>query len=207
MSALEGPRWAQGLWSRAEVLARPSPVPKAPGVYAWYFRNLDSLVPWLDCLAVGESRLLYIGMSPSAPPTNGKLPSKQLLHDRVRYHMQGNAEGSTLRLSPGASWRGRLGIQLCRVGSGRRLSFATGEQWLSEWLEENARVAWLPCEAPWTVEAHLIATVNLPLNLEQNSRCSFHWALTQLRRDAKSRARADTSQGVEILRALALSGH
>ena len=30
------------LWSRAEVLARPSPVPRRPGVYGWYFREL----PW-----------------------------------------------------------------------------------------------------------------------------------------------------------------
>ena len=66
----------QRLWSTAEVLARPSAVPKTPGVYAWYFRNLDSVVPSLDCLASGELRLLYIGISPSAPPSNGKLPSR-----------------------------------------------------------------------------------------------------------------------------------
>jgi GIY-YIG catalytic domain len=69
------------------------------------------------------------------------------------------------------------------------LTFASGEQRLSEWLEENARVAWLPCEAPWTVEAQLISTLHLPLKLEQNSRCSFHCVLSQLRRDAKRRAR------------------
>src|SRR5260370_14494090 len=91
----------QRLWSRAEVLARPSPVPKAPGVYAWYFRNLANLVPSRDCLTVGEFRLLYIGISPSAPPSNGKLPSKQSLNHRIRYHMRGTAEGSTLRLSLG----------------------------------------------------------------------------------------------------------
>src|ERR1039457_6681128 len=79
------------LWSRQEVLSQPSPVPKAPGVYAWYFRDLDSLVPSLDCLAVGEFRLLYIGISPAAPPANGKLPSKQSLHARLTYHMRGKA--------------------------------------------------------------------------------------------------------------------
>lgn len=138
---------------------------------------------------VGEFRLLYIGISPSAPPSNGKLLSKQSLHDRLRYHMRGNAEGSTLRLSLGSILAGRLGIQLRRVGSGKRLTFGAGEKRLSEWLEENARVAWLPCDQPWTLEAHLIATLNLPLNLEQNSRCPYHLVLTQLRREAKSRAR------------------
>jgi hypothetical protein len=179
----------QRLWTRAEVLARPSPVPKAAGVYAWYFRGLDSLLPSLDCIGCGEFRLLYIGISPSAPPSNGKLPSRQSLHHRIRYLMQGNAEGSTLRLSLGCILAEQLGIQLRRVGSGSRLTFATGEQRLSEWLEDNARVAWLPCEAPWTVEAQLISTLHLPLNLEQNSRCGFHPALSQLRRDAKRLAR------------------
>jgi hypothetical protein len=158
--------------------------------YYCYFRNLDRLIPSQDCLAVGEYRLLlYIGISPSAPPSNGKLPSKQSLNHRLRYHMRGNAEGSTLRLSLGCILAELLGIELRRVGSGNRLTFGIGEQRLSEWLDENARVAWLPCAEPWTLEARLIATLNLPLNLEQNSRCGFHWTLSQLRRDAKRLAR------------------
>jgi hypothetical protein len=164
-------------------------VPKAPGVYAWYFRNLDDLVPAAECLAVGEFKLLYIGISPSAPPSNGKLPSKQSLRHRLCYHMRGNAEGSTLRLSLGCVLAQQLGLQLRRVGSGKRLTFATGEQRLSAWLEDNARVGWLRSAEPWTLEARLISTLHLPLNLEQNSRCGFHPVLSQLRRDAKSRAR------------------
>jgi len=100
--------------------------------------------------------------------------------------MRGNAEGSTLRLSLGCILPEQLGIQLRRVGSGKRLTFGPGEQRLSEWLEENAR---LPCAEPWTLESQLIATPNLPLNLEQNSRCGFHWVLTHLRRDARRLAR------------------
>jgi hypothetical protein len=177
------------LWSRAEVLCRPSPVPKVPGVYAWYFRKLDNLVPSADCLAIGEFRLLYIGISPSAPPSNGKLPSKQSLNHRIRYHMRGNAEGSTLRLSLGCILSEKLGIHLRRVGSGRRMTFAAGEQRLSEWLEDNARVAWHLCEQPWIMEAHLVSTLDLPLNLEQNRRCPHFPVLSQLRWDAKRRAR------------------
>jgi hypothetical protein len=75
------------------------------------------------------------------------------------------------------------------VGSGKRLIFAAGEQRLSEWLEENARVTWIQCDRPWEVEEHLISTIHLPLNLEQNQRCGFHAVLTKLRRDAKSGAR------------------
>jgi hypothetical protein len=177
------------LWSRQEVLSQPSLVPRAPGVYAWYFRDLDSLVPSQDCIAVGEFRLLYIGISPNAPPSNGKPPSKKLLNDRIRNHMQGNAYGSTLRLSLGCILSKQLGIHLRRVGSGKGLTFSTGEQRLSEWLEGNARVTWLPCEKPWTVEAYLISKLNLPLNLLQNSRCPFFTELSNLRKDAKNQAR------------------
>ena len=39
--------------------------------------------------------LRYLGISPKAPGRSGKV-SPQRLRDRVRYHYQGNAEGSTL---------------------------------------------------------------------------------------------------------------
>ena len=136
------------LWTREEVLARPSPVPRVPGVYAWYFRNMPATVPTADCLRIGEFTLLYVGISPSAPPTNGKPPSRQTLSSRVRYHMRGNAEGSTLRLSLGCLLSDELGIELRRVGSGTRLTFAGGEVRLSEWLEQNARVVWHACADP-----------------------------------------------------------
>jgi hypothetical protein len=177
------------LWSRQEVLSRPSPVPKAPGVYAWYFRNMPSLVPTTGCATVGEFCLLYVGISPSAPPTNGKAASKQSLLHRVRYHMQGNAEGSTLRLSLGCLLADQLGIELRRVGTGNRLTFSTGEARLSQWMEENARIAWTVCEEPWKLEETLIAAVNLPLNLDLNTANVFFPALSGLRRAAKMKAK------------------
>jgi len=178
------------LWTRAEVLSRPSPVPKAPGVYAWYFRALDC-VPSSACLSCGEFRLLYIGISPSAPPMNGKLPSRQSLYHRLRYHMQGNAEGSTLRLSLGCLLANELGIELRRVGSGHRLTFSTGEAVLSQWLEGNSRVAWHVCdEKPWQLEEELISKLNLPLNLDMNTDNPFHPILSEVRRAAKAKARA-----------------
>ncbi len=68
------------LSSRQEVLARPSPVPKAPGVYAWYFRKMPSNVLTHACVGNFEFHLLYVGISPSSPPTNGKAASKQSEH-------------------------------------------------------------------------------------------------------------------------------
>jgi hypothetical protein len=41
------------LWSRAEVLARPSPVPSRPGVYGWYFRELPWWIDTSHCVLWG----------------------------------------------------------------------------------------------------------------------------------------------------------
>jgi len=178
------------LWCRQEVLSRPSPVPKAPGVYAWYFRNMPPNVPTTGCVRNGEFCLLYVGISPSSPPANGKAASKQSLLHRVRYHMQGNAEGSTLRLSLGCILADHLGIELRRVGSGNRLTFSTGEALISNWLDENARLAWTACDEPWKLEHTLISSLHLPLNLDQNAGNEFYPVLTRLRRAAKVKARA-----------------
>jgi hypothetical protein len=133
--------------------------------------------------------LLYIGISPSAPPKNGKLPSSQSLQSRIRYHFCGNAEGSTLRLTLGCLLAGALDIELRRVGSGKRMPFSTGEARLTEWMQQNARVAWHVCEEPWKLEEELIACVDLPLNLDQNRLHGFHPELSLIRREAKARAR------------------
>lgn len=175
------------LWTRAEVLSRPCPVPNAAGVYAWFFRECPDGVPTEGCVRSGELTLLYVGISPKAPPAIGT-PSRQTLRSRIRYHYRGNAEGSTLRLTLGCLLTHSLGIELRRVGSGLRMTFGLGEQILNEWLDQNARVAWLTCGEPWRVEEELICSVSLPLNLDQNRNHSFHAQLTARRRAAKSRA-------------------
>jgi hypothetical protein len=164
-------------------------VPKTPGVYAWYFLNPPSGVPITGCIQVGGKMLLYIGISPSAPPVNGKDPSSQSLRHRVRYHYCGNAEGSTLRLTLSCLLADELGIELRRVGSGKRMTFGPGEAKLSEWMDRNAFVATHVCEKPWELEHDLITSVCLPLNLDQNRNHSFHAELSALRRAAKRRAR------------------
>lgn len=63
--------------------------------------------------------------------------STQNLRKRVRYHYRGNAAGSTLRLTLGCL----LGMELRRVGSGKRMTFGkAGETALSQWMAENTRV-------------------------------------------------------------------
>jgi len=177
------------VWSRSEVLSKPSPVPKSRGVYAWYFRDFLPASVTADCIRFGELRLLYVGISPSAPPTNGKAPSKQSLWHRIRYHYRGNAEGSTLRLSLGCLLLPTLGIELRHVGTGPRLTFADGEERLCRWMQDNAFVTWMECHEPWAMEHHLISSLCLPLNLDRNDSSPFHSTLSEQRRAAKTRAR------------------
>jgi hypothetical protein len=177
------------LWSRAEVLAPPSPVPSRPGVYGWYFKELPWPIDTSQCVTWDGSTLLYGGIAPKAPPANGRPASQQTLRKRIRYHYRGNAAGSTLRLTLGCLLAERLGIQLRRVGSGRRLTFAAGEARLSAWMADNAYVTWVETERPWLAELRLIASVNLPLNLDQNCQHAFHQQLTQVRADARRAAR------------------
>jgi hypothetical protein len=83
----------------------------------------------------------------------------------------------------------QLEIELRRIGSGNRLTFSTGEQRLSEWMEETARVVWKALEEPWKLEEKLISTLHLPLNLDQNAANEFFPVLSGLRKTAKVRAR------------------
>ncbi|MFE9049867.1 GIY-YIG nuclease family protein [Streptomyces rubiginosohelvolus] len=151
-------------------------MPAAAGVYGWYFEK----APYPE-LAAG--RLLYVGI---APRHMANRISTQNLRKRVRYHYRGNAAGSTLRLTLGCL----LGIELRRVGSGKRMTFGkAGEAVLSEWMAENARVCWIEHAEPWTVEAELISQLDLPLNLDQNRRNPFYSPLKELRSQARQRAR------------------
>ncbi|NCA72222.1 MAG: hypothetical protein EOM91_19540 [Sphingobacteriia bacterium] len=116
-------------------------------------------------------------------------PSRQRLADRVRFHYRGNAEGSTLRLTLGCLLAESLGIELRRVGSGKRMTFGVGEDVLSERMAKNAFVTWVADPAPWVLEEQLIAGLSLPLNLDMNRGHPFGAALREARRRAKGRAR------------------
>lgn len=164
------------LWSAREVLIRPSPVPGVAGVYGWHFEQ----APHPDLVA---GRLLYVGL---APRYMANRTSTQNLRKRVRYHYRGNAAGSTLRLTLGCL----LGLELRRVGSGKRMTFGqAGEAALSQWMAENARVCWIEHKQPWAMESELISQLDLPLNLDQNRHNPFHSRLTELRAQARRRAR------------------
>jgi hypothetical protein len=67
------------VWSRREVLQRPCPVPARPGVYAWYFKELPYPIDTRGCVVLDNLTLLYVGISPKAPPRDGRAGSQQTL--------------------------------------------------------------------------------------------------------------------------------
>ena len=181
---------AAPILTRTKVLASPCPVPTEPGVYGWWFRELPAEMDVRGCISRDGLTLLYAGISPKAPPTNGRSPSRETIRSRIRTHYTGNAEGSTLRRSLGCLLAERLNIELRRYSSGTRLHFGAGERDLSRWMDRNALVSWLARPQPWVLENKILQQLDLPLNLNQNTRNAFHPILTACRADAARRARS-----------------
>ena len=176
--------------ARDEVFSQPCPVPRSPGVYGWWFRTVPADVDVSHCGHRDGLTLLYTGISPKRPPANGKPSSSQNLRQRITHHYNGNAEGSTLRKTLGILLADGLGIELRRVGSGRRRTFGRrGETALSNWMADNALVSWLVHPEPWLLEKELIDTLDVPLNLQDNKHNAFHTELTRLRAEAERNAR------------------
>lgn len=174
------------------VLGQPSPVPRAAGIYGWWFDEVPHAgIDVSGCGSRNGWTLLYAGISPKAPPRNGRSPSRQTLRGRIRTHYTGNAAGSTLRLTLGCLLASNeLPIALRRFGSGSRRHFGAGERDLSRWMAAHARVSWLVVSTPWIVEEELIAHLDLPLNLDQNANHAFYATLRQQRADAARAAEA-----------------
>lgn len=83
---------APKIWmSRADILERSSPVPRTPGVYAWY---LSANAAWADAvprIVHSGYALMYVGIAPA------RRHSMSNLRKRLRQHCRGNLKSSTLR--------------------------------------------------------------------------------------------------------------
>jgi hypothetical protein len=167
-------------------------VPKGPGLYGWFFQQTPPGVPLQNCLFRDGMPLLYIGIAPKAPWMSGTIQkeSTQSLRHRIRYHYRGNAEGSTLRLTLGCLLAFQLGLELRRVGSGRRMTFGLGEAKLSQWMASHAYVTWFEHVTPWEPEAQIISNLSLPLNLAGNGAHPYWLDLRNIRAAARNRAKA-----------------
>lgn len=177
----------EGPATRTDIVARGVQLPQAPGVYVWCFRATTPGVPATNCLSYGEWVMLYVGISPDS---RSKPNSRQGLRSRIRHHLCGNAEGSTLRRTLGILLSEQSGFPLRRVGSGLRMTLThLGEQWLDRWLDENALLFWRAVDQPWHLEEEIIANVSCPLNLRGNEAHPSNRSLREARSAAISEAR------------------
>ena len=172
------------LFSRSWVLSKPSPVPKTSGIYAWFFKETPGITPTDGCMTRNGLTLLYAGISPS----NSK--SSANLRKRLNNHYRGNASASTLRLTLGVLLQEQSGFPLRRIGSGKRMTFTRlGEEWLNDWMEQNAFVHWIEHSEPWKVEKDVLANLSLPLNIQDNRHHPFATELSSIRSQARMSAR------------------
>lgn len=171
------------LYSRSDVLVSPCPVPAAWGVYSWFFKEVPEGVPTEGCITKLNRTLMYVGISPS------NVHSRENLRKRIKYHYQGNAEGSTLRRTLGVLLAIKSNYPLRRVGTGKRMTFTHhGEQWLDDWMAKNAFVCWAEHATPWVLEKELLNSLALPLNIQENPH-PFARELMRKRKQALQQAR------------------
>lgn len=177
----------EGPARRRDIVSGRVPLPHAPGVYAWCFAEPPPGVPVTDCLSYEGYPMLYVGISPDSRSKPG---SRQGLRNRIRHHLCGNAEGSTLRRTLGILLSEQSGFPLRRVGSGKRMTLThLGEQWLDHWLDENALLFWQAVDQPWILEEEIIENVSCPLNLRGNEEHRFNRSLRNMRSAAIAEAR------------------
>ena len=179
---IESIRSPDQVWSRDDVRDQSCPVPKEPGIYGWYFRNIPPSVPVRGCERFGRLTLLYVGISPRGPESSGTLRARIKTHYRSRG-------ASTLRRDLGVLLEDSLHLQL-RSLARNRFDYGQTEESLSEWMSSNAYVVWAEHLKPWVVEPDIIATLNLPLNIDHNVQHPFSAQLKALRADASKRARS-----------------
>ena len=72
--------------------------------------------------------------------------------------------------------------------SGKRRTFSSGEETLSAWMADHARVSYVGHPRPWELEEELISALDLPLNLDQNRHHAFDAELSRWRSEAKAGA-------------------
>jgi GIY-YIG catalytic domain len=131
--------------------------PRGGGYLRLVLQAASGAIDTTRCNSWAGLTLLYVGISPKAPPASGLGASRQHLRRRLRQHYALNAYGSSLRLTLGCLLADQLGLVLRR---------ADGEARLSRWMADDAFVCWVAHDRPWELEDALVKTLDLPLNLQ-----------------------------------------
>lgn len=159
--------FAKPPWTKTFRDLQKKPPPDESGVYGWYFNEIPPYVPYKECahtrprLMSRKWRLLYIG--------KGNSLKKRIL----RFHFNGDADVSTLRLSLGCLLIKRYQLCLYKKDSKTKGKYDyafgdKGEEKISNWMKKNARVTWIASLNYGTLEENAIHTYALSLNIKEN---------------------------------------
>lgn len=173
--------------------------PKEPGVYAFYFDQLpyDDIKGVGDCNKVGGWILMYVGISPEEGSISGNI------NERIKSHFGNVKSGlSTLRLTLGCLLMKSHTLDIKLKIKGVETFGVEGEQKLTEWMKEHAKVCWAVTERPWNVEVSVIQALRLPFNIKHNKdNHPFPGILSQIRskyvNEAKKAKNAEKDQEVK----------
>lgn len=171
------------------VLTHPSDVlstPAKPGIYGWWMRAGSLEVPAAAYRQHDGFELLYVGISPRKPSAAGRR-SKGNLRKRLNQHVNGNASRSTLRRTLGVLLMEPLGLTL-DIRNGREIWGQ--ESVLTDWMHENARVAYVIDPAPWLAESQLLEHATLALNIQGRRNDEFARSISARRSATRETARS-----------------
>lgn len=170
--------------SVSSVLRDATAVPSMPGIYGWWFDPAFLPDQTGGILVQNGLRLLYVGIAPSRPATTSGQGARTL-RDRLKNHCRGPIRTSTLRRTLAAVLATEEGFIISRLESGKVSMSASDEQRLSGWMDGHAKIAYMAAQAPWSLEAELLAWgPSLPLNIS-GSRNPFRHQLKALRRGSQ----------------------
>ena len=161
-------------------------VPVEPGIYGWWVRTGSLEIPVADYQQHEDFELVYVGISPRKPSAAGRA-SQGNIRQRLNQHVNGNASQSTLRRTFGVLLMETLDIALI-LRKGRYCWSEEGV--LTEWMHENARVAYAIDQAPWLVEDELLEHAILALNIHGRANDEFARSVSARRRAARAAARS-----------------
>jgi len=169
------------MYSPEEIYHKMHVIPKAPGVYAWYFDNhfgtyfttdTHSVITIShDSATIKKWFLLYIGIA-------GKKRGRTL-RDRIGDHLNQNSAGSTLRQSLAALLWSEINLN-----PAMQLNGENEKKKLNSWIFQHARVSWVETSKAERIEKLMLRNFgcNLRFNIKSNKSNPCRKELKSLRK-------------------------
>jgi hypothetical protein len=151
-------------------------LPDGSGFYCWWSRSGSiPLVPSRPHPVEAGFDVLYVGIAPSGEQ------STSTVRRRVwGNHLRGNIAASTFRLTLASFLREQL--ELVPIKSNKKTVLTSDHnKALSRWQVENLALTCHEVEAPWLLEAGVIAAMRPPLNIDDNHADTFCATVQRMR--------------------------